>query len=80
MQCYFTNLFTSVGNRDLGEALSVVERLVTVDMNRLLVAPACDEEIRATVFQLGALKAPGADGFPDFFYQTYWHEVGEHVI
>lgn len=31
------------------------------------------------MFQLGALKSPGPDGFPGFFYQTYWSEVGDSV-
>lgn len=34
------------------------------------------EEIKAAVFQLGALKAPGPDGFPALFFHHYWKEVG----
>lgn len=34
------------------------------------------EEIKGAVFQLGALKAPGPDGFPAIFFQHYWKEVG----
>lgn len=37
------------------------------------------EEIKAAVFQLGALKAPGPDGFPALFFHHYWKEVGGAV-
>ncbi|KAF7153549.1 hypothetical protein RHSIM_Rhsim01G0014300 [Rhododendron simsii] len=29
---------------------------------------------------MGALKAPGSDGFPGLFYQSYWDIVGEDVF
>lgn len=48
-------------------------------MNRNLTRPICDEEIKLAAFQLGAFKAPGPDGFPGFFYQNYWDEVGGSV-
>ncbi|CAL5413238.1 unnamed protein product [Camellia sinensis] len=76
---FFSSLFTSVGNRNLMEALSVVEPMVSDVMNRSLIQPVSDEEIKAAVFQLGAVKSPGPDGFPGFFYQTYWDVVGVKV-
>ncbi|KAL6212007.1 hypothetical protein ACLB2K_017230 [Fragaria x ananassa] len=36
------------------------------------MAPVLEEEVRAAVFQLGALKAPSPDGFPGLFYHKYW--------
>lgn len=30
------------------------------------------EEVREAVFQMGALKAPGPDGFNGLFYQNAW--------
>ncbi|XP_028051902.1 uncharacterized protein LOC114256459 [Camellia sinensis] len=79
MYGFFTNLFTSVGQRDFGEALSVVEPVISDVMNCQLTASICDEEIKGAIFQLGALKSPGPDGFPGFFYQTYWDTMGDQV-
>ncbi|KAG5533571.1 hypothetical protein RHGRI_027682 [Rhododendron griersonianum] len=38
------------------------------------------EEVQLAAFQLGPLKAPGSDGFPGLFYQSYWDIVGEEVF
>ncbi|XP_028095770.1 uncharacterized protein LOC114293006 [Camellia sinensis] len=67
------------GSRDCSAALSVVDSVVSSDMNYDLTRPFCDEEIKSAAFQLGAFKAPGPDGFPGFFYQNYWDEVGGSV-
>lgn len=32
------------------------------------------------MFQMGADKAPGPDGFPPGFYQRYWSTVGDSMI
>lgn len=76
---YFSQLFSSVGDRNLNEALSVVQPLVTESMNRQLISMLSEEEVRIAVFQLGAVKAPGPDGFPGFFFQHYWDVVGTKV-
>ncbi|OMP14345.1 Endonuclease/exonuclease/phosphatase, partial [Corchorus olitorius] len=39
--------------------------------------PFTEEEIRVAAFQLGPTKAPGIDGKPAVFYQTYWDIVGD---
>lgn len=48
-------------------------------MNRQLISMLSEEEVRTAVFQLGAVKAPGPDGFPGFFFQHYWDVVGTKV-
>ncbi|KAH7849307.1 hypothetical protein Vadar_016040 [Vaccinium darrowii] len=67
---YFSDLFHSRGNRNLEEVLSVIPEVITPDMNSSLIHAVSDEEIEMAVYQLGALKAPGPDGYPGFFYQT----------
>ncbi|GLT85699.1 hypothetical protein SLE2022_038800 [Rubroshorea leprosula] len=48
-------------------------------MNHDLCCSVSDDEIRSTVFQLGAFKAPGVDGFSGCFYQQHWDMVGPDV-
>lgn len=40
-------------------------------MNYALVAPISREEVKVSAFDLGALKAPGPDGFLGNFFQKY---------
>lgn len=42
--------------------------------------PRSNEEIEHTVFQIGANKAPGSDGFPAFFYQEFWNIIKPDVL
>ncbi|KAL6183177.1 hypothetical protein ACLB2K_044588 [Fragaria x ananassa] len=51
-----------------------------MDMNRDLLAPFSMDEVKDAAFQLGALKAPGPDGFPGLFYRKYWSIVNDIVI
>ena len=37
------------------------------------------DEVLLAAKQLGALKAPGPDGFPGLFYQKYWEIVKDNI-
>ena len=37
------------------------------------------QEIKDSVFQIGADKALGPDGYSALFYQTAWKEIGNEV-
>ena len=37
------------------------------------------EEIDTTIKQMAPLKAPGPDGMPPLFYQTFWQHIGPEV-
>ncbi|XP_028121690.1 uncharacterized protein LOC114318912 [Camellia sinensis] len=76
---YFSNLFHSVGQRNVEEVLSMVTPVILKSMNHLLVRPLSDQEVKDAVFQLGAVKSPGPDGFSGCFYHKYWAVVGPHV-
>nr|GEY31098.1 reverse transcriptase [Tanacetum cinerariifolium] len=57
-----------------------VESVVSNNINSSLESPVTNYEIHKAVKELGALKAPGKDGFPGLFFQRDWHIVGDSVI
>ncbi|XP_050386353.1 uncharacterized protein LOC126802719 [Argentina anserina] len=75
----FELLFTTSSNREWGDALVGVMPSVTESLNAELIAPVTIEEVKEVTFQLGALKAPGPDGFPGLFYHKYWSIVKDVV-
>ncbi|KAH7854077.1 hypothetical protein Vadar_009826 [Vaccinium darrowii] len=77
---YFSYLFCSSGHRDMAEALAATPQIISPAINSDLIRPVSDEEIEKALFQLGALKAPGPDGFLGFFYHTYWETVKDTTI
>jgi hypothetical protein len=44
---------------------------VSMEENNLLTAEYSEEEVRKAIFQMEHNKAPGPDGFPAEFYQTF---------
>lgn len=77
---FYKSLYTSVGERDMGAVLDIVPKLVSDEMNEVLEMEVDEKEIMSAVYELGALKAPGPDGFNGFFYQKYWEIVKECII
>lgn len=75
---YFQSLFSTDGARDWSDVLCHIYPRVTKEMNEELLKPVSMDEVKAAVFQLGALKSPGPDGFSRIFYQAYWEVV--HAI
>lgn len=57
-----------------------VKSVVTDEMNASLTSTISLEEVREAAYQLGALKAPGPDGFPGIFYQKYWRLINEVIF
>jgi hypothetical protein len=43
--------------------------------NNFLTSPYSEEEVRKVVFQMEHNKAPGPDGFPAKFYQSFWDVI-----
>ncbi|GJU27805.1 hypothetical protein Tco_1166426 [Tanacetum coccineum] len=70
----------SKGTRDFSNILACVESVVSNNINYSLESPVTNCEIHKAVKELGALKAPGNDGFPGLFFQRCWHIVGDSVI
>lgn len=65
---FFSDLFTSEGDRDFHEALEVVLPVIEDHENVELVKPVTREEIRVAAFQLGKDKASGPDGYSRAFF------------
>lgn len=76
---YFQKLFISVGQRDWSSVLSHVPKVISEDVNSVLTRPITDDEIKKAAFSIGALKAPGPDGYNGLFFQQYWDIVGWDV-
>lgn len=65
--------------RAFEDIISVVDLVISTNVNMALTRSVTTEEIKLAAFQMGPLKAPGSDGFLGFFYQKYWQVVGEDV-
>ena len=77
---YFQDLFTTTNPSNMDKVLNVVDRVVTPDMNHMLLQPYTPEEVRRALFQMHPSKSPRPDGMSPFFFQKYWDIVGPDVI
>jgi hypothetical protein len=53
---------------------------VSMEENGLLTAPYSEEEVKRVVFQMEHNKAPGPDGFPVEFYQSFWDTIKTDLL
>ena len=53
--------------------------MVTADMNRDLICSFSRDEVEAALKSMEPLSAPGPDGMPPTFFQSYWSIVGDDV-
>ncbi|KAH7861946.1 hypothetical protein Vadar_032900 [Vaccinium darrowii] len=66
--------------RDFEDLISLIDPIISADCNSSLAKSVTIDEVQIAVFQMGAFKAPGSDGFPGLFYQRYWDIVGADVL
>ena len=59
--------------------LEGVQEVVTEEINVSLAMEYKPEEVVAAIKEMAPLKAPGPDGMPPLFYQSYWSDVGTEV-
>jgi hypothetical protein len=52
---------------------------ISIEDNEKLIAQFSEKEVKDTIFQMKHNKAPGPDGFPVEFYQTFW-EIIKHDL
>ncbi|KAA3484468.1 reverse transcriptase [Gossypium australe] len=77
---YFENLFTLQGIIYPKEVLEGIEGSISSEVNKGLLSPFREEEVRMPLKGMGPTKASGPDGFPAMFFQKYWHIVGKEVL
>ena len=76
---FYVGIFTTSSPHNLDGVLDGVQEVVTSEMNTTLTAPYKAEEVEIAIKDMAPLKAPGPNGMPSFFYQTYWSEVGMDI-
>ena len=76
---YYQEIFATSQPTRIEETLSAVEKVVSEETNHQLLQPYTMEEVRAALFQMHPSKAPGSDGMSSFFFQKYWHIVGNSI-
>lgn len=81
-QEYFQNLYITGGDpsRNFERVFQNFQPRVTEEMNQDLTAPVIEAEVTTAIFDIGAHRAPGPDGFTAVFYHNYWEEIKPEVI
>lgn len=62
------------------EIRELVPSIISSEDNEDPCAILNEEEVKATVNQLGAMKAIGLDGMSALFYQHYWSSIGKELV
>ena len=76
---FYTRLFSSSNATDLERVLEGMQPVFSNSMNEALTCPYSREEVEVAIKQMAPLKAPGLDGMPPVFYQTFWLNIGVEV-
>ena len=76
---FYAGLFTISNTHNLESILEGVQEVVTWEMNAKLTGPYTREEVECAIKEMAPLKAPGPDGMPPPFYQTYWSDVSMDI-
>ena len=58
---------------EMDKVLSLVDRVVTPEMNQSLLQHYTTEEVQRALFQMHPSKSLGLEGVSPFFFQKFWH-------
>ena len=68
---YYRSLFTSSQPSYFSVIMEAVQPFVFEDMNTRLLRPFIKEEVEAAIKEMKPITAPGPDGMPPLFYQSF---------
>ncbi|CAM8933405.1 unnamed protein product [Rhodiola kirilowii] len=80
---YFLEILSSCRGRNqpsFSTDLEYINHSVSSDKAEFLASPFTAVEVQSAVFQMGATKAPGPDGFSALFFQENWDIVKREVV
>lgn len=72
MDNYFRDIFSATNPVSIDEVLQEVQMVIITEMNRELIWPATEEEIKEALFLMHPEKAHGLDGMMNLFFQEPW--------
>ena len=72
---HYHQVYDAKPTQSIDECLSIVPQIVTYELNEELNKEVFDAEVKGDVFNLGALKAPRANGLNGSFYRKHWDIV-----
>ena len=78
---YFQSIFTSSSptEEDISKVVAQVFPKVTAEMNQVLCKEYTETEVGEALKQMGPTKAPGPNGMPPLFFQSFWSQIGGEV-
>ena len=76
---YYQSLFTSSQTLDFTGVLDAIKPSVFEEMNAQVLRPFLREEVEVAIKQMKPISAPGPDGMPPLFYQSFWSLIDEDI-
>ena len=76
---YFQSLFASSLPSVQSEIFEAVKPSVSPEMNEQLLMPFSRDEVEMALHQMEPITAPGPDGMPPLFYQSFWNLIGNDI-
>jgi hypothetical protein len=79
---YYKNLFgpPTPNNFSIRESNKAHIPQLSVEENKILVADFTEQEVHDAIMQMEKNKAPGPDGFPAEFYQSFWEVIKKDLM
>lgn len=79
LENYYQTLFTSSNLRKIEEVTIHSSKVVTDNMNNMVVEEFTRAEAEEGLKHMAPLKVLLLDGMPPIFYQNYWPSIGDKV-